>query len=154
MQTDTRTPWVAVLSAPPGRRVAAEECPYVGDGRDVLLQGFHWHSHFGVGNSNSGEKTSWYRILARCAPAIRAAGFTWVWFPPPSDSLAPQGYIHRRWHVLDRAYSSEAELRATIGALRPVRAMADVVLNHRVGVATAGADFEGPPFPDNRAAIA
>jgi alpha-amylase len=37
--------------------------------------------------------------------------------------------------------------------LEPVKALADVVLNHRVGVATAGADFEDPPFPDNRAAV-
>ena len=90
----------------------------------------------------------------RTPPAIRAAGFSWVWFPPPSDSLAPQGYIPRRWNVLDSAFGTEAELRAAIAALGPVRAMADVVLNHRVGVHTAGADFEDPPFPDNRAAIA
>jgi alpha-amylase len=31
--------------------------------------------------------------------------------------------------------------------------MADIVLNHRVGVHTPGADFDDPPFPDNRAAI-
>jgi alpha-amylase len=31
--------------------------------------------------------------------------------------------------------------------------MADVVLNHRVGIATSGADFDDPPFPDNRAAV-
>ncbi len=31
--------------------------------------------------------------------------------------------------------------------------MADLVLNHRVGVHTSGADFADPPFPDNRAAI-
>ena len=86
-------------------------------------------------------------------PAIRDAGFSWVWMPPPCDSLAPQGYIPRRWNVLDSAYGSEAELRATLQALGPVRALADVVLNHRVGVATPGADFADPAFPDNRAAI-
>src|SRR5262249_44070282 len=87
------------------------------------------------------------------ATAIRSAGFSWVWFPPPSDSLAPQGYIPRRWHVLNSAYGSEAELKAAISSLEPVRALADVVLNHRVGVATSGADFADPAFPDNRAAI-
>jgi alpha-amylase len=81
------------------------------------------------------------------------AGFSWVWFPPPSDSLAPEGYIPRRWDVLHTPYGSEAELRAAIEALMPVKAMADVVLNHRVGVATSGADFQDPPFRDNRAAI-
>jgi alpha-amylase len=88
------------------------------------------------------------------AAAIAAAGFTWVWLPPPSDSLAPQGYIPRRWNVLDSTFGTEAQLQSAIRALGPVKAMADLVLNHRVGVHTAGADFADPPFPDNHAAIA
>jgi alpha-amylase len=147
MQTEVKVPWVAVVSSPPCGPCPAEAPGYHGDGRDVLLQGFHWASHA------AGAGRSWYRVLAENAPAVRAAGFTWVWFPPPSDSLAPQGYIPRRWHVLHSAYGSEADLRAAIRALGPVKAMADVVLNHRVGVRTAGADFADPPFPDNRAAI-
>src|SRR5581483_925540 len=127
---------------------------YCGDGRDVLLQGFHWASHLGGLAAASGARKSWYRVLAENAAVIRSAGFTWVWFPPPSDSLAPQGYIPRRWNVLDTPYGSEAELRSAISALEPVRSLADIVLNHRVGAHTPGADFEDPPFPDNRAAIA
>lgn len=126
---------------------------YHGDGREVLLQGFHWHSHFGVVEPGSGRPKSWYRILAENAPAIREAGFSWVWFPPASESLAPQGYIPRRWNILDSCYGSEVELRQAIRALGPVRAMADVVINHRVGAHTSGADFECPAFADNRAAI-
>jgi len=129
----------------------AEERNFIGDGRDILLQGFHWDSH--TGGRENGHRKSWYRIIAENAPAIRNAGFTWMWFPPSSDSLAPQGYIPRRWNVLDSTYGSESELRAAIAAIEPVRAMADVVLNHRVGVHTGGADFDDPPFPDNRAAI-
>jgi alpha-amylase len=125
----------------------------VGDGHDVLLQGFHWASHSGARDSSGHGKQSWYRILKDNAAAIKAAGFTWIWFPPPSDSLAPQGYIPRRWNVLNTAYGKEDELRAAIQALEPVKALADVVLNHRVGVATSGADFEEPAFPNNRAAI-
>ncbi len=128
----------------------AEARAYCGDGRDVLLQGFHWHSHRG---GDAGRK-SWYRVVAENAAVIRAAGFTRVWMPPACDSLAPQGYIPRRWNVLDSAYGCEAELREALAALRPVEAVADVVLNHRVGVATGGADFADPPFPDNRAAVA
>jgi alpha-amylase len=127
---------------------------YHGDGRDILLQGFHWGSHAGASDERTRTRKSWYAILRENAASIRGAGFTWVWFPPPSDSLAPQGYIPRRWHVLDTSYGTEAELRAAIRTLGPVKAMADVVLNHRVGVATSGADFADPPFPDNRAAIA
>ncbi|HYT88045.1 MAG TPA: hypothetical protein VEL76_04940, partial [Gemmataceae bacterium] len=151
MQPEHKLPWLAVVSMPQGWR--QEERKYHGDGRDILLQGFHWASHAGVFDAATRTKKSWYRVLAENAAAIRAAGFSYVWFPPPSDSLAPQGYIPRRWHVLDSAYGSAAELTAAIAALGPVKALADVVLNHRVGVATGGADFHDPPFPDNRAAI-
>ncbi len=149
MQTDYALPWVAVVPGPAARRGPGEVRKYVGDGHDLLLQGFHWASHA------SGHRTrkSWYRVLIENAPAVRAAGFTWVWFPPPSDSLAPQGYIPKRWNYLNTPYGSEAELREAIRALEPVKALADVVLNHRVGLHTGGADFSDPPFPDNRAAV-
>lgn len=151
MGIQVHTPWMAVAARGPiTPRTAKGSCH--GDGRDILLQGFHWHSHAGAAGP-AGSARSWYRIVADAAPAIHAAGFSWVWLPPPSDSLAPEGYIPRRWHVLDSAYGSEAELRSAIRALGPVKAMADVVLNHRVGVATPLDDFADPPFPDNRAAI-
>src|SRR5437763_816711 len=153
MQTEVRHPWVAVVSLPLRGRLPVPARAYAGDGRDVLLQGFHWDAHRGGSDDRTGARKSWYTVLRENAAAIRVAGFSWVWFPPPSDSLAPQGYIPRRWHVLDSAYGTEAELRAAIRALGPVKAMADVVLNHRVGLHTAGADFADPPFPDNRAAI-
>lgn len=124
-----------------------------GTGHEIILQGFHWASHLGSNDPRSGVRKSWYRILTENAPAIREAGFSLVWFPPSSDSLAPQGYIPRRWNVLTSAFGVEDELRAAIAALDPVLAMGDLVLNHRVGVATSGADFLDPPFPDNRAAI-
>ena len=132
----------------------AETRAFCGDGRDILLQGFHWDSHRGAPeNGKSGAQAAGIASSRRTPRRSAQAGFTWVWFPPRSDSLAPQGYIPRRWNVLDSAYGSEAELRAAIAALGPVKAMADVVLNHRVGVHTGGADFDDPPFPDNRAAI-
>jgi len=153
MQQEMKMPWLAVVSFPQVPTVA-ETRPYIGNGRDILLEGFHWDSHRGGRDPITGAHKSWYRIIEENAPAIKAAGFTWVWFPPPSDSLAPQGYIPRRWNKLDTAYGSEVELRAALRALEPVRALADVVINHRVGVHTSGADFDDPPFPDNRAAIA
>ena len=154
MLTETRAPWAVAVPASLNDWRPAEPKQYNGDGRDLILQGFHWESHRGGIDPATGARKSWYRVLRENADAIQAAGFSWVWFPPSSDSLAPQGYIPRRWHVLDNAYGNEDELRAAIRALGPVRAMADVVLNHRVGVHTAGADFMDPPFPDNRGAIA
>src|SRR5262249_57595380 len=152
MQQEIKVPWLAVVSFPQAP-TATEAKNYIGNGRDILLEGFHWESHQGAVDPAIGARKSWYRIIEENAPAIKGAGFTWVWFPPPSDSLAPQGYIPRRWNVLDTPYGTEAELQDAIGALEPVRALADVVLNHRVGVATSGADFADPPFRDNRAAV-
>jgi alpha-amylase len=152
MQKEIKTPWL-VVAVPWAGQAPPEKRTYHGDGRDILLQGFHWGSHTGTWDGASRSRKSWYRIVAENAAAIGAAGFTWVWLPPPSDSLAPQGYIPRRWNVLNSRYGTEAELKAAIRALGPVKALADVVLNHRVGAATGGADFEEPAFPDNRAAI-
>lgn len=153
MQTQMTMPWVAAAPMPAVAPRPAAERTYHGDGRDILLQGFHWHSSSGAPDPGGRGKRSWYQILEANAPGIKNAGFSWVWFPPASDSLAPQGYIPRRWNVLDTRFGSEAQLRSAIAALEPVRSMADLVLNHRVGVHTGGADFEDPPFPDNRAAI-
>src|SRR5262245_44203098 len=112
MQAEVRMPWVAVVSLPVHGRGPAGARTYNGDGHDVILQGFHWASHAGT-RDGRGRK-SWYAIVRENAAAIQAAGFTWVWFPPASDSLAPQGYIPRRWNVLDTPYGSEAELRSAI----------------------------------------
>src|SRR5579859_2922982 len=144
MQLDIRAPWVAVVSFPMNGRNTAEAKPYIGNGREILLQGFHWASHAGAQDPVTKKRKNWYRILHENAEAIKTAGFTWVWFPPSSDSLAPEGYIPRRWNVLDTAFGTEAELRTAIEAIAPVKALADVVVNHRVGVATSGPDFEDP----------
>jgi alpha-amylase len=153
VQTDIKMPWVAVVPMPLAGRGPVEARKCTGDGRDIILQGFHWASHAGAQDGAHRPRKYWYRVMAENAAAIKAAGFTWVWFPPPSDSLAPQGYIPRRWNVLDSAYGTEAELAAAIRSLEPLKALGDVVVNHRVGVATGGADFADPAFPDNRAAI-
>lgn len=153
MQTNTQMPWIAVVTLPQGGPTPANAKQCIGDGHDILLQGFHWHSHAGAQDPVRKTHQSWYRILHENAAAIKAAGFTTVWFPPPSDSLCPRGYIPRRWHQFNTAYGSEQELREALRALEPVRALADIVLNHRVGVHTGGADFADPAFPDNRAAI-
>ena len=153
MQMEVSTATTSPASQATGEQPSAEPKKYVGDGRDIILQGFHWGSHQGI-KDRDGKRKSWYTVLAESAETIKAAGFTWVWFPPPSDSLSANGYIPRRWNLLDTAYGTETELRAAIKALDPVKVMADIVLNHRVGVKTGGADFEDPPFPDNAAAVA
>jgi alpha-amylase len=114
---------------------------------DVMLQGFHWTSsqHF--------DGKSWYRIVRENAQAIRDAGFDDVWLPPPSKSAAAEGYLPTEWNVLDSQYGTRAELKAAIAALKPAHALADIVVNHRCGTQTGGADFTNPAFADNRAAV-
>src|SRR5262249_36854035 len=94
-----------------------------------------------------------YTVIKENAPTIRSAGFTWVWFPPPSDSPTNEGYLPRKWNLLTSHYGTDAQLKDAIKALGRVQAMADVVVNHRVGVATGGVDFEEPRFPDWEKAV-
>jgi len=122
------------------------------NGQELLLQGFHWKSHLGSREA-TGTVKPWWRIVRENALNIRKAGYTHIWLPPASDSLAPQGYIPRRWFDFHSAYGNLAELKQALQALGPVAALADVVVNHRVGVHTGGADFDDPPFSDNAAAI-
>lgn len=104
----------------------------------ILLQGFHWNSH----------KTSpWYNVIQTNAQSIADLGVTHVWFPPASDSSAPEGYLPRQLNVLDSKYGTEAQLTSAIAALntKGVKAVADVVINHRVGTTNWG-DFTNPTW--------
>ena len=92
-------------------------------GREVLLQGFHWESH----------NFAWYEIVREKAGQIGEYGFTGVWLPPPSDSIAPQGYLPRDLYDLNTKYGTRDQLARCIAGLREngVHAMADIVINHR-----------------------
>jgi len=110
----------------------------------ILLQGFHW---------DSATMGNWYVNLQGKAADLKDLGITHVWFPPPSDSAAPQGYLPRQLNILDSAYGSEAQLTAAIAAMegQGIHAVADVVINHRVGT-TSWADFTNPTW-DCRAVV-
>uniref|UniRef100_A0A0D6QR87 Alpha-amylase n=1 Tax=Araucaria cunninghamii TaxID=56994 RepID=A0A0D6QR87_ARACU len=93
----------------------------------VMYQGFNW---------DSSKNAPWYPKLQAAADDIAAAGITDVWFPPPSQSAAEQGYIPANLYDLDSSkYGTEAQLKAAIAAFREkgVRAMSDIVINHRNG---------------------
>jgi alpha-amylase len=112
---------------------------------DILLQGFHWNSH-------SVQGKSWYQIISENAQRIKKSGFTLVWFPPPSDSVDRQGYIPRELNKLDSSYGSESELSAAIANLSPVKAIADIVINHRAGK-LQDADFKNPDWDPDQAVV-
>jgi len=142
-------PAIGVQAAP---REFLTGAPAIGRARngtptDVMLQGFHW-------TSRNSQNPNWYQIVAQNTGVIKKGGFDLVWFPPPSQAaFDDEGYMPMRWNVLDSAYGSQADLTAAIAALKPSRAIADVVINHRCGVATDGADFDAPAFPDQTGAI-
>jgi alpha-amylase len=79
------------------------------------------------------------------ADRIKKSGFTLVWFPPPSDSVNKHGYEPRELNKLDSEYGSEAELKAAIAKLSPVKAIADIVINHRSG-SSSESDFRNPDW--------
>ena len=105
---------------------------------DIMLQGFHWTSPDVSGRS-------WYEIIQENAERIKNSGFTLVWFPPPSDSVNKHGYEPRELNKLDGDYGSETQLKSAINAIKPVKALADIVINHRSGTTGPG-DFTNPDW--------
>jgi alpha-amylase len=104
----------------------------------VMLQGFHW---------NSWKSGTWYTNLGSKAADMKDLGVTHVWFPPPSDSAANEGYLPRQLNNLNSKYGTEAQLTSTISQLKShgIHSVADVVINHRVGTANF-ADFTNPAW--------
>jgi len=117
---------------------AATPPAQAGNSSAVLLQGFHWNSA-GYANPN------WYNTLAGKVADLKTMGITHVWFPPPSDSAAREGYLPRQLNNLSSSYGSSAELTNVVRAFtnNGIRAIADVVVNHRVG-STGWSDFTNP----------
>ena len=68
-----------------------------------------------------------------CAGTMSRVGVTDVWFPPSSQSVAPQGYLPGMLYDLKTPYGNEDELKSTIDTLHKhgIACIADIVINHR-----------------------
>ncbi|MBK8966931.1 MAG: lamin tail domain-containing protein [Lewinellaceae bacterium] len=114
--------------------------------QDVILQGFYWNTHPGdVTNTTSGG--IWWDSLSNAAPQIAAAGFQTVWTPPPTKGFAgvwDMGYGTYDYFDLGEfdskfttrtRHGSRSQLDGMLNALHSngLKAMCDVVLNHRGG---------------------
>ncbi|KAJ8762258.1 hypothetical protein K2173_007414 [Erythroxylum novogranatense] len=97
------------------------------NGREILLQAFNWES----------KKHDWWRNLEKKIHDIAKSGFTSAWLPPPMHSCSPDGYLPQNLYSLNSAYGSEHLLKDLLQKMKQckVRAMADIVINHRLGTA-------------------
>ncbi|XP_057769688.1 uncharacterized protein LOC130989666 isoform X1 [Salvia miltiorrhiza] len=97
--------------------------PGTGTGREIVFQGFNWESW----------RRQWYLELAPKAADLSRSGITAVWFPPPTESVAPQGYMPSDLYNLESAYGTKEELKYCIEEMRnhDLLTLGDVVLNHR-----------------------
>ncbi|CAI9116997.1 OLC1v1018307C4 [Oldenlandia corymbosa var. corymbosa] len=119
------------------------------NGKEILFQAFNWESH----------KYDWWKNLEEKVPDIAKSGFTSAWLPPPSQSLAPEGYTPQNLYSLNSAYGSDYLLKALLGKMKQykVRSMADIVINHRVGTTRGHGGmynrYDGIPLPWNERAV-
>lgn len=125
IETDTTKQDVDTVPPPTATSTPAPSTlPTLDVSETVLLQAFGWHS------SRVGD---WYNIIRKVVPDIKAAGFTHVWLPPPSQSVSREGYLPTELYNLNTPYGSKEELQQLCADLKEagVRPMADIVINHR-----------------------
>ena len=119
----------------------------------VMLQGFNWDSAprgSGYNNENPNPKWyKWYGTMLNSADDIKNT-FEYVWFPPPSktDTASSEGYAPTQLNDLNNCYGSEEELKEVIQAIKPAKAIADIVINHRAGTSSWG-DFTNPRWTED-----
>ncbi|CAK9036719.1 unnamed protein product [Durusdinium trenchii] len=97
--------------------------------RTVLLQGFNWESWRAGGGD-------FYNAVGRKVQLFHEMGFTDLWLPPCSQSVAPQGYLPSQLFNLDGSkYGTQQALEDLLEKCHKngIRCMADIVINHRCG---------------------
>ncbi|BBN06643.1 alpha-amylase [Marchantia polymorpha subsp. ruderalis] len=94
-----------------------------GSGREIVFQGFNWESW----------RRKWYLELAPKAADLKKCGITTIWMPPPTESVAPQGYMPGDLYNLNSAYGTVDELKQCIEEMHnnDILVLGDAVLNHR-----------------------
>lgn len=113
-----------------------DESKTLPEGCGVMLQAFTWES--------CKQGGTWWNTVASNSAEIKDR-FEYVWFPPCTDSLADNGYMPKLLNNFTSSYGKESQLKAAIDSIKPAKAIADAVVNHRVG-ATSWGDFTNPDW--------
>ena len=119
----------------------------------VILQGFNWDSApRGAGfnaESPNPKWYKWYKTMKTYSDEIKNR-FEYVWFPPASktDTSSSEGYAPNELNNLNSCYGTEEELKAVVESIKPAKAIADIVVNHRSGTTSWG-DFTNPKWNDD-----
>lgn len=116
-----------VVKGGQGSQMDTSKLPKISLGETICLQGFGWDSCKGAGGKQ------WWSVVQEKVADIKAAGFTHVWLPPPSQSVAPQGYLPGQLYNLKSSYGTQEQLMELNRALLEagIRPVADIVINHR-----------------------
>ena len=123
----------------------------------VMIQVFNWASAPRGEGYNDEHKNpawgKWYNVINNNASAIKDK-FAYAWFPPPGkcSSDSPEGYAPTEINKLDNYYGTKAQLETAINSLKPCKAVADIVVNHRGGTTSWG-DFTNPAWCEDYYAI-
>jgi alpha-amylase len=109
----------------------------------VLLQGFYWESA-------ANNPDNWYNIINSTSQELADMGIDMIWLPPPSDAGSLEGYLPRELNNFTNSYGSLSEHQSMLNALnsKGIEAIADIVINHRVGN-TNYVDFANPSWGTN-----
>ncbi|MCH5150415.1 MAG: chitobiase/beta-hexosaminidase C-terminal domain-containing protein [Spirochaetales bacterium] len=153
---------IAVLSGYKNSTVASKTFYVKGstsesDKSGVMLQGFNWNSAPRGNGYNETNRSpywdKWYKTVTNNASAI-SGNFMYLWCPPPSktDTASSEGYAPTQLNDLNNCYGTEAELKSMITAIKPTKAIADIVINHRAGTTSWG-DFTNPSWCEDYYAI-
>ncbi|CAK9193722.1 unnamed protein product [Sphagnum troendelagicum] len=118
LERKTAKKWVKDPEAAEGKLASG-----TGTGREIVFQGFNWESW----------RRDWWLELAPKAADLSQCGITTVWLPPPTHSVAPQGYMPGDLYNMNSAYGTEDELKQCITEMHNhnILVLGDVVLNHR-----------------------
>ncbi|WP_421877004.1 glucan 1,4-alpha-maltotetraohydrolase domain-containing protein [Marinoscillum sp.] len=109
----------------------------------VLLQGFYWEA-------SHDYTEDWYEYVEAKAADMDAAGIDMIWLPPPSNAGSLEGYLPRELNNFANNYGTLSEHQSLLSTLDGlgIEAIADIVINHRVG-STNWVDFTNPTWGTN-----